>query len=224
MDTQFYLAPKDFGILIFPGFEALDAFGPLEVINGLSYKLDITLSVIAATLDPVSTAVSLESKKSVGQSVVPTHTFANTPKLDVLLIPGGFGAFNPGVELLEYIRTAVPKVGHLITVCNGAALVAEAGLLDGKSATTNKAYWKQCTGKGPKVNWVAKARWVRDGNTWTSSGVSAGIDAMLAFVESEFGEETATGLANMMEFERAKSSSDDPFAAMYNCEDVSAQV
>lgn len=210
---------------MFPGFEALDAFGPMEVINELSRTHDLTLSIIAATLDPVST----QSKgiHSVGQRILPTHTFTNAPPLDVLVVPGGYGAFvtgETGPELLEYVRTTGSKIGHLITVCNGAALVAQTGILDGKSATTNKEYWVQCVAMGPKVNWVAKARWVRDGNTWTASGVTAGIDAMLAWVESEFGKDMATTLANTLEFERAESSSDDPFSVMHDCKDVPAQV
>jgi transcriptional regulator GlxA family with amidase domain len=215
-----YIVPKHFGLLIFPGFEALDAFGPMEVINDLSRTQDITLAIIAHTLDPVSTQV--KGVHRVGQRVLPTHTFADAPALDVLIVPGGWGAFKPAPELLEYVRTAGPKVKHLLTVCNGAALVAQTGILDGKKATTNKAIWKECVAQGPKVTWIAKARWVRDGDVWTSSGVSAGIDVVLAWVESVFGKDVADGTANGMEFVRAETSEDDPFARMYKCEDVPA--
>lgn len=210
--------PKRWGILLFPGFEALDAFGPMEVVNDLSREHDITLSVVAATLDPVST--QWKGVHKVGQSVVPTHTFADDPDLDVLLVPGGWGGFEAGPETLAYVRRAFPKLGSLITVCNGAALVAQAGVLDGKRATTNKAYWEGCTACGSKTTWIAQARWVRDGDVWTSSGVSAGIDVTLAFVAEYFGDEVATAIANQMEFTRAPSSTDDPFAALYNCQDV----
>jgi transcriptional regulator GlxA family with amidase domain len=194
----------------------------MEVINDLSRTQDLTLSIIADTLDSVST--QMKGVHSVGQHILPTHTFADAPDLDVLIVPGGYGGFDTTPELKEYIRTTVPKLGHLITVCNGAAVVAQTGVLDGKSATTNKAYWSQCVAFGPKVNWVAKARWVHDGNVWTSSGVSAGIDVVLAWVESEFGSELATEVANSMEFQRAESPSDDPFTALYNCKDVPAQI
>ncbi len=190
----------------------------MEVLNDLSCEHDMILSIIAATRDPVSTI--WKGKHKVGQSVVPTHTFGDAPDLDVLLIPGGFGGFEVGPELLEYVRSAASKAKHVITVCNGAAVAAQAGILDGKKATTNKAYWKQCVAYGPKTDWVARARWVRDGDIWTSSGVSAGIDVTLAWVASVFGEELASKFANGMEFIRAPSSSDDPFAAMYSCEDV----
>lgn len=194
----------------------------MEVINNLSLTQNITLSIIAATLHPVSTRHV--GKHSVGQSIVPTHTFNDAPILDVLIIPGGWGGFDTKPELQQWVRDTVPNLGTLITVCNGAALAAQTGVLDGKSATTNKMLWKECVKYGPKVNWVAKARWVRDGNIWTSSGVSAGIDAMLAWVAAEFGEALAVDLANIMEFSRAITPTQDPFSAIYKCEDVPAQL
>lgn len=213
--------PKSFGVLLYPGFEALDAFGPMEIFNDLSRNHEMTLSVVAASKDPVST--EWKGVHRVGQSVVPTHTFADVPKLDVLLVPGGWGGFDTGPETVDFLRKAAATTGHIITVCNGAALAAKAGILDGKRATTNKAYWAQCVAWGPKVEWVAKARWVQDGNFWTSSGVSAGIDVTLAWVASAFGEQVAADIANSMEFTRAPSSTDDPFASMYNCQDVPVQ-
>jgi transcriptional regulator GlxA family with amidase domain len=218
-----HIDPKKFGLLIYPGFEALDAFGPIEVVNNISLThKDITLSIIAATLEPVSTLH--KGTHSVGQSVVPTHTFTGAPALDVLIIPGGWGGFNTSPDLQQWVRDTVPELDTLITVCNGSALAAQIGVLDGKSATTNKMLWKQCVAHGPKVNWVAKARWVRDGNIWTSSGVTAGIDATLAWVEDEYGEALAVELANIMEFTRAESPSHDPFSDVFECEDVPAQL
>lgn len=193
----------------------------MEVLNDLSRNHDMTLSIIAASLEPVST--QWKGTHSIGQSIVPTHTFADAPKLDVLLIPGGIGGFETGPATLEFIRRVAATADHVLTVCNGAALAASAGVLDGKRATTNKAYWQHCVAKGPKTSWVAQARWVRDGKFWTSSGVTAGIDSVLAWVAEVFGEQLATDFANSMEFTRAPSSTDDPFASMYNCQDVPVQ-
>ena len=194
----------------------------MEVVNNLSTMHDVTLSIIAATLEPVSTICP--GKHTAGQSVMPTHTFSDAPALDLLIIPGGFGGFHTLPELQQWVRDTVPKLNTLITVCNGASLAAQAGVLDGKSATTNKMMWKECAAYGPKVNWVAEARWVQDGNIWTSSGVSAGIDATLAWVASEYGEAVANDLANGMEFVRAESSAHDPFATINGCKDIPAQV
>lgn len=74
-----------------------------------------------------------------------------------------------------------------------------------------------------KTNWIAKARWVRDGNIWTTSGVSAGIDGICAWVESVYGKESADEIAKVMEWVRVEDSGDDAFAGMYGCEDVPAQ-
>lgn len=182
---------------------------------------DIELYIIAENPDPVST--KWVGTHTVGQQVLPTHTFNDNVDLDVLVIPGGIGGFHASPNLLEYIRKAGPTATYILTVCNGSALAAKAGLLDNKRATTNKAYWKQCVAYGPRVNWVAEARWVEDRNTWTSSGVSAGIDMTLAWVASVFGEDVATRIADGSEYVRATSSHDDPFASKYACKDVSAE-
>src|SRR6188768_34830 len=99
-----------------------------------------------------------------------------------------------------------------MSVCNGASILAASGLLDGRPATTNKAYWTSSTAPGPKVNWVRKARWVDDGNIVTSSGVSAGMDMTLHVISRLFGMETAERLANATEYEWHRDPDWDPFA------------
>jgi transcriptional regulator GlxA family with amidase domain len=118
------------------------------------------------------------------------------------------------------VRKVYPNVKTLITVCTGAVIAASAGVLDGKSATTNKRAWAFATAKGPKTNWIAKARWVVDGNVWTSAGISAGIDIALSWVASVWGQEVAEGLATGMEYEWHKDASWDPFSEVYGLEDV----
>ncbi|RMJ24047.1 DJ-1 PfpI family protein [Aspergillus sp. HF37] len=193
--------PIRIGILLYPGFQALDAFGPLDALNVLSWTHPVTLSILAASLDPVSTK-SPRHAHAAGQSIVPTHTFASAPPLDVLLVPGGLGSRGSGSEVaaaIQLIRDVYPSLKHLITVCTGSSLAARAGVLDGKRATTNKMAWSEITALGPRVDWVAKARWVRDGNVWTSSRVSAGIDVAFAWIEDVFGEEVAQRIAVGME-------------------------
>lgn len=103
-------------------------------------------------------------------------------------------------------------------MCTGSGLAARAGVLDGKRATTNKRAWSETTALGPRINWVAKARWVRDGKVWTSSGVSAGIDVVFAWIEEVYGEEVADKIAVGIEYERQRDSSQDPFAGVYGLE------
>ncbi|KAJ3755817.1 class I glutamine amidotransferase-like protein, partial [Lentinula raphanica] len=213
--------PKSYGLLVFPTFQALDAFGPMDVLNLLSKNFQMNLSIVAETLDPVSTKPrdpSLNPLRSdFGQSIFPTHTFANAPPLDVLIIPGGYGTRADDLDpLYEFVRRTYPSLKYLLTVCTGSWIAARAGILDGRRATSNKNAWTMTTEVGPKVNWVPHARWVVDGNIWTSSGVSAGMDATLAFVQEIYGEEQANTIARVMEYERHEDSYWDPFAKIYN--------
>ena len=213
--------PINFGVVLFPTFEALDVFGPLESLNLLSFSHPMNLSLIAATLDPVSTkphsAAMNPYNSSFGESILPTHTFGTVGPLDVLLVPGGLGTRAADLNAtISFISRTYPTLDYLIAVCTGVGIVARTGILDGRRATTNKKAWAQTTALGPRVNWIAHARWVTDGNIWTSSGVSAGMDVILAWIESIYGNATATDIANGMEYERHLNASWDPFADLYN--------
>ncbi|CEL08838.1 hypothetical protein ASPCAL11983 [Aspergillus calidoustus] len=217
-----------YALLLFPGFEALDAFGPLEVLNVLAEHSKIDLSILAETLDPVSTRSPDPASHVLGskctQEIVPTGTFADylpTPtqasspneegegendaglkRIDVLIVPGGAGTRFPHIitPVISFIRTIYPSVQYAFSICNGSGVLARAGILDGKRATTNKILYESTTALRREVRWVREARWVVDGNVWTASGVSAGIDAALAFVRSVYGEELARAIAREMEY------------------------
>jgi transcriptional regulator GlxA family with amidase domain len=206
--------PLSIGCVIFPGFQALDVFGPLDALNVLSYSTPLTLSIIGATLSPISTHPAAHPT-AIGQTVVPTHTFASSPHLDVLFIPGGYGTRGspPGLdEAIDFIRARFPELKYMITVCTGSRLAARSGVLDGLRATTNKRAWLDTREMAPAVKWVAHARWVVDGKCWTSAGVSAGIDVVLAWMEEVYGREKAEEVAGVMEYERHEDSRWDPFA------------
>ena len=210
-----------YGIIVYPGFQALDVFGPLDALNSLSLAYPMQLSVIAETLDPVSTRLprSLNNPgANFSQSIVPNHTFETAPPLDVLIVPGGIGnRIASNVEAaIQYIREIYPRLRYLISVCTGSRMVAEAGVLDGRRATTNKRAWTATIACRPQVEWIPHARWVVDGNIWSSSGVSAGIDVIFAFMGVEYGEEVAAMIANFMEYERHLDSKWDPFSQLYN--------
>jgi len=144
--------PKKIGVVLFPTFQTLDVAGPLDAFQWLSnYVPDLKLCLLARTLDPVSTKFSLTKfpgsyPSKFGLSIVPTHTFDDAPQdIDVLFVPGGFGAMARGTDgdkILDPIRTFIkerfPKVKYLLTVCTGSGLVAQTGVLDGYKATSNK--------------------------------------------------------------------------------------
>ncbi|KAI0164057.1 class I glutamine amidotransferase-like protein [Xylariaceae sp. FL1272] len=203
-----------FGLVLFPGFQALDVFGPMDALNILSAAKPLTLSVVAATLDPVPTKLE-SSSTGIGQSVVPTHTFDNCPEdIEVLLVPGGQGTrVEPiAATVREFVKKMYPRLRYLLTVCTGSIIVAQTGLLDGRRATSNKRRMELAMTEGPSVQWVRKARWVVDGNIWTSSGISAGTDMMYAFIADQYGDKTAEELAHMAEYNRNTDPDDDQFA------------
>lgn len=211
--------PVNFGVVVFPAFQALDVFGPLDALNILSRSYKMNLYTIADTLEPVSTKLLGEkqpAESDFGQRILPTHTFKSAPPLDVLIVPGGQGTRAPNMRsVTEYIRDTYPSLHYLITVCTGAGLAARAGVLDGKRATTNKLSWDATVALRPEVKWVHQARWVVDGNIWTSSGISAGIDVTFAWIEDVYGRDIAQAIADRMEYSRETDSSHDPFAELY---------
>lgn len=215
--------PLSYGLVLYPGFQALDVFGPLDALNVLSYLYPIKLYILAESLEPVSTKSpqGFEHPGSAfSQSIVPTHTFQDAPKIDVLIIPGGVGN-RPPADLdscLSYIEKVYPDLQYVFTICTGSGMLARTGVLDGRRATTNKKAFTRIVGYRPKVNWIGKARWVVDGNIWTAAGVSAGIDAIFDFISAVYGEGVASMIADFMEYERHLDPSWDPYAAQNGLE------
>jgi putative intracellular protease/amidase len=130
----------------------------------------------AGTWRLVTTAESAGSVASAqGPCAVAEHALTDCPKLDVLVVPGGIGTRrevnNPA--LLDWLRQRSAEAEVVSSVCTGAALLARAGLLDGRRATTNKLSFAWVVEQGPRVHWVRQARWVEDDRFVTSSGVSA---------------------------------------------------
>ncbi|WP_166647176.1 DJ-1/PfpI family protein [Prosthecobacter fusiformis] len=192
------------GVLLFPGFELLDAYGPLELWGNMKQRVSIV--TISQKIGPISSAQ--------GPQTVATHDYATAPPLDLLLVPGGFGAFKALQDetTLSWLRERSGSARLTMSVCNGASILAAAGLLDGRPATTNKAYWKAATRYGNNVKWVPQARWVDDGSIVTSSGVSAGIDMTLHVISRLFTLRLAEKMADEIEHEWHRDSSWDPFA------------
>ena len=207
-------------MVVFPGFEALDVFGPLQAFNMLANAVTMNLSIIASSLEPVS--VRETDLNSIGsffsQEIIPTHTYDNAPPLDLLIVPGGTGTTKvPNVaEAVSFVIERYPSLQYIMSVCTGAQILARSAILDGRSATTNKAFFNEVAAERPAVNWVADARWMVDGNIWTASGVSAGIDATLAFIEEVYGAETAKTITTNMEYNRETDSTLGPFADVWN--------
>jgi len=196
------------GALFFDRFELLDIFGPLEMFGVLPDLYEI---VTVAERKP-----SMASTQ--GPSVTIDRTFADCGQLDVLLVPGGIGTRgevnNPA--LLRFIADQYPKLTVLASICTGAGLLARAGVLDGRRATSNKRAFQWVVEQGAKTIWVPEARWVEDGNVFTSGGVAAGIDMALAIIARLESDEVATGVAQHTEYDWHRDASWDPFAKLNN--------
>lgn len=202
------------GVVLFEGFELLDVYGPLEFWNGLSQSFRIV--TLGEKTGPVAPSRGPKIPAGGPQTVV-EQSFAAAEPLGILLVPGGFGTrrevANPA--MLDFLRSRASSAEFVATVCTGSAIVAAAGLLDGRRATSNKANFAWVRSQGPRVSWVPEARWVVDGKFWTSSGVSAGMDMALALLAAISGEELARTLARYAEYEWHSDPAWDPFAKLH---------
>lgn len=134
-------------------------------------------------------------------------------KTGILLIPGGLGTRSlvNDEAFISTLRKIVTDSVYCLSICTGSVLLAKAGILDGKMATSNKNAMEWAKAVSPKTNWQDRARWTVDGNIYTSSGVSAGIDMALGFIADQFGKNKALEVAKVMEYIWNEDSSYDPF-------------
>ncbi|WP_447968405.1 DJ-1/PfpI family protein [Nitrospira sp. M1] len=175
----------NFGVLVFNQVEELDFVGPWEMLARWG-KLESgpkNCLIVGESLAPIICANGL--------SINPHVSFTNCPILDYLLVPGGQGTRQEvgNRNLIEFVVTQAKNAKAVLSVCTGSFLLHAAGLLSGKNATTHWGSLERLRTLGDVT--VVEDRYVQDGNVWTSAGVSAGIDLMLAFIASEAGEETA---------------------------------
>jgi len=192
------------GALLFPKFELLDLYGPLEFLGNLGPGVSITMLAEAPGEIP-----STQGPKGVADLAL-----AEVADLDLLLVPGGWGT-RPLVEnqsFLQQLKRVATQTKYVASVCTGSALLAKAGILDGRSATSNKRAFDWVMTQGPRVNWVRQARWVEDGNLFTSSGVSAGMDMTLGLIQHIFGRTKTLELARNAEYTWHEDMTSDPFA------------
>ena len=194
------------GMVVFDGFQLLDVFGPLEMFGDLGDKVEIVM--IAERKGPV--------KSSAGPVTIAQYSFADAPRLDIVMLPGGGGTrreVNNPAFLAAY-KALAEATPHVATICTGSAVLARTGLLDGVKATTNKRAYAWATSQGAKVAWVPEARWVEDGKYFTSSGISAGMDMALGLIARLLGQNAAMEVANRAEYHWNSDPHVDPFARL----------
>jgi transcriptional regulator GlxA family with amidase domain len=189
--------PPTTGILLFEDAEELDFVGPFEVLAAAANVTGEGRTVtIAEREGPVRCAKGLR--------VLPDHTFANAPALDVVLVPGGIGTrrevANP--VLIDWLRKAGAHATWVTSVCTGSLLLHEAGFARGKRVTTHWAFVPEFR-KRPEVTVLDGPRYVRDGSLVTSAGVSAGIDMTLWLVGQLHSPEVARKVQRYIQYDPA---------------------
>ena len=191
------------GVLLFEGFELLDVFGPLEMFGQID---DLDIYMVAEKAGAITSAQ--------GPAVMAQEVLSKKFDYDIVLVPGGLGTRkeveNTGV--INWISGQASRAKYVASVCTGSALLAKAGVLDGKNATTNKLAFSWVCSQGLNTNWIGKARWVQDGNIFSSAGVSAGIDMSLALIDEIWGKRTAETIADWTEYQWNSDPNDDVFA------------
>jgi len=190
------------GIVVFENIEVLDFCGPFEVFSVTRLNEEkrreepspFEVMLIAENNEPVVTTG--------GMRVFPDHTFESCPKLDILVVPGGWGTRkelkNP--TMLNWLRLRASELETLTSVCTGSMLLGFAGLLEGHHATTHWRSLDWMRESFPSVTVEYDKHVVEDGRIFTSAGISAGIDMALKLVERYYGEDIARATARQMEY------------------------
>jgi transcriptional regulator GlxA family with amidase domain len=191
--------PREVAIVAYQGVQSLDVTGPLEVFAGAQLLAEANrasgergyrTSVLSTDGAPVTT--------SSGLTIAPHAALDGAPvAIDTLVVAGGEGARRAGEDaaLLEWIAARAPTTRRVASVCTGAFVLAAAGLLDGRRATTHWAAAASLARRYPKVQVDPEPIYVRDGHVWTSAGVTAGMDLALAMVEDDIGRDEALTIA-----------------------------
>ncbi len=194
------------GILIFENVEVLDFAGPFEVFSRtrLAAGPESRRSDEGAPLNVFTVAKTAETVRATGGlQVVPEFSFADAPAIDLLVVPGGFGTrpLLEDDETLDWIRRVAARTRHTTSVCTGSLLLARAGLLAGKRATTHWAAHDLL--ESLEVDVARDQRWVDEDHIITSAGVAAGIDMCFHVVETLYGKDVADETARYIEYVRS---------------------
>jgi transcriptional regulator GlxA family with amidase domain len=197
-------------IVGFPGVQALDVVGPHDVFTGASLLTNGGYDVVVASIDgrPVSTATGL--------ALVAAPLPDPSEPIDTVVLPGGSGVDDArsDPDLLGWIKAAAGSARRVVTVCTGAFLAAEAGLLNGCRVTTHWAFAERLAREFPAIDVDPDPIFIRSSNTiWTAAGVTAGIDLALSLVEGDHGTEVAQTAARWLVLHLRRPGGQSQFAA-----------
>jgi transcriptional regulator GlxA family with amidase domain len=199
---------RSIGVLIYPGFQLLDAAGPIGAFTAANrFKTD-AYKVSAVALKPGS----VTSHSGIAMRAV---ALPNAP-LDTLIVAGGASARvpTPSAQIKDWLKKAARRARRVTSICTGAFLLAEVGLLNGRRATT---HWENCAElarRFPKVRVEPDRIFVHSGKIWTSAGVTAGIDLALALIGEDLGEDIARRTAQQLVVYHRRPGGQSQFSAL----------
>ena len=197
------------GVLVFPDFQLLDAAGPISVFEIASRLAGAAPSIrtIAAVPGPVRSSAGVE---------LLARGFRPSTAISTLIVAGGSGvnAASKCDKTLGFLRAMAKRGVRIASVCSGAFILAEAGLLDGRRATTHWQRTRQFLSQYPKVKLEPDQIFVRDGEIWSSAGISAGIDLALAMVAEDLGDEIAKKAARQLVLYHRRSGGQSQFSSL----------
>ena len=193
--------------ILFNNFETLDVFGPIEILGRLKDYFIPGFYSLNGDYIKSSQNVSIKTKPI---SEIKSKNF-------ILFIPGGIGIREliNDKTFIDILKSLSEKAKYILTVCTGSVLFSKTGLLDNKKATSNKRVFSWTKEESPEVIWIKKARWIKDGNIYSSSGVSAGIDMTLGFVSDLLGYDIAKQQSIEIEYDWKEDPEWDPFSELY---------
>lgn len=183
------MAARRILVVLYDEVQSLDVTGPVEVFAGAEQARPGSYTIRSGSIG------GLPVRTSSGLRLVPDEDLDAAGAVDVLLVPGGNGTRVSDPRLVAWLRGAAANATRVAAVCTGAFLLAEAGLLDGRRATTHWNYAATLARRFPRVTVEPEPIFVRDGAVWTSAGVTAGIDLALAVVEEDHGRDLALQIA-----------------------------
>jgi transcriptional regulator GlxA family with amidase domain len=188
------------GLLLFNEVEVLDFAGPFEVFSITEFPENREKAFHVKTVSQHGDLIKARN----GLMVKPDYSFETATSFDILIVPGGYGAEEIEIhnsEVIQWIQEQSTKVELLTSVCTGAFLLAKAGLLDGKSATTHWMDLNRLETEYPNVKVLRNKRYVDEGNIITSGGISSGIHMSFHVIRRLISEEIALNTAKRMEYE-----------------------
>jgi len=188
---------RNVAIFIFDEIEVLDFAGPFEVFNVTSEMIEgnpFNVFTVAETASPVKTRGKL--------SINPNYSIYAMPKADILIVPGGRGTRSlvHKPQIIEWLQAQHDQTEHLLSVCTGSLVLAKAGLLDGKSATTHHDAFDELRNLVSADTQIVDNRYVDNGKIVTAGGISAGIDMSLYIVRKLLGDDVLKVTLEEMEY------------------------